>query len=588
MKLIKIQLLPRGEQGWSSKSLLFGNEITSLYAPNGSGKTPIIQAIVFCLGYPVTFRQDLIEKCSTIELMIEIADKCYLISRVIDKDFYLTISDSSRQESIFVNELEYSRYIFSKFNLDIPTLISSSKQSTEPYLATVLPIFYLDQDYGYGAVYKAHQMFIRDQFCEMVRFLFQFGPKNSFNAKKELLRLKTDLEFKDQRIVALGKNINLLADELVYKDSTLDQLQEKIDSLKNDLQELKENRNVRGGAQLILENLIAEKRKHLNSNLRTIIELRCRIDGIGRIKDEINSEIDTLGLNEESRRVFVSFNEICSNFNCGLFTGSSETYAKNLLYLKDQIKDLERNVEIAQNKVEQLEEFNSFLELDLEPLNNKIDKSNTEDNIGDLIDAIGGVTSQIFELEKARKTLEIYKEQQAAYYNNTIERDKILDRINSLGKGSAQVDVEFLSTRIKLKNLIVKWLDILDTRNVSRDIAIELDLKMTFGGETLDAIKGSTKIRLILAIHAALFELYVSLQNSPFRFLILDTPRQHEIHSEDLFAYIQELKTLASNANAQIIFSSTSFNYECDDADKEWLPTFDIDTKFMYLGTLTL
>ena len=75
MRLISIEMNPRGQNGWSSSKLTFGNQITSLYAPNGSGKTPIIQSIVFCLGYLVTYRKDVIEKCSSVKLNLQIKTK---------------------------------------------------------------------------------------------------------------------------------------------------------------------------------------------------------------------------------------------------------------------------------------------------------------------------------------------------------------------------------------------------------------------------------------------------------------------------------------------------------------------------------
>ncbi|WP_206538740.1 hypothetical protein, partial [Aeromonas finlandensis] len=64
------------------------------------------------------------------------------------------------------------------------------------------------------------------------------------------------------------------------------------------------------------------------------------VKGIAQLTHEINTEIDTLNLNEEARRVFLSFNEICGSSCCQLFNSSSNSYSKNLLYLKDQIKDL--------------------------------------------------------------------------------------------------------------------------------------------------------------------------------------------------------------------------------------------------------
>ncbi len=90
---------------------------------------------------------------------------------------------------------------------------------------------------------------------------------------------------------------------------------------------------------------------------------------------------------------------------------------------------------------------------------------------------------------------------------------------------TGRADIEFNKLRLKLRELAVKWMDILDAKNVSRNVDIDLDLRFKFNGESLDLFSGSTKIRLVLAIHAALFEAYISGPSRPFRFLILDTPK---------------------------------------------------------------
>ncbi len=51
------------------------------------------------------------------------------------------------------------------------------------------------------------------------------------------------------------------------------------------------------------------------------------------------------------KRVFESFSEICQNADCGVFIGSSQSYAKNLLYLKDQLKDLAGNEQLAKGRL---------------------------------------------------------------------------------------------------------------------------------------------------------------------------------------------------------------------------------------------
>jgi hypothetical protein len=206
------------------------------------------------------------------------------------------------------------------------------------------------------------------------------------------------------------------------------------------------------------------------------------------------------------------------------------------------------------------------------------------DDIGGLVDLIGRSTQEIVDLEKKRKSLEILKCEESAYFNLIIARDKIQDQINLMSSPSTRGDLGFLEARMKLKELTVKWLDILDTKNVSRNIQVEPDLKMLFGGEPFDAIKGSTKVRIVLAVHAAMFELYLESNVREMRFLIFDTPRQHEMHTTDLNNYLLELKRMAALKDAQIVFSSTEYRYGCDSNDLEWTPQFPGAKQPMYLG----
>lgn len=76
---------------------------------------------------------------------------------------------------------------------------------------------------------------------------------------------------------------------------------------------------------------------------------------------------------------------------------------------------------------------------------------------------------------------------------------------------NGRADLEFNKLRLRIRELTVKWMDVLNTPNVSRDIEIDLDFRFRFGHEPVDIIGGSTKSRLILAIHAALFEHYLTI-----------------------------------------------------------------------------
>lgn len=342
MRLQSIEVLSRGEQGWGSGELEFASTVTSLHAPNGSGKTPIVLMVVYALGYPVTFRDDIASKCRSVRLKVHHGGVSYIIERVIDRDFFASVSGSDGWHQEYNSEKEFSNFVFEKGGLNVPTLTATRGVPTQPYMATTLPIFYLDQDSGYTTPYATSSPFIKDQFVESVRFVFGFPPRNSYERKKDELKLKEQLESIDRRIVAQEKTVQDLRSDLGSVPDVED-LQRKVDSLKQRLQDFDNSAVQKEESDSLLSSMQAEKLQAGQVISREIDALRDRLSGIDRIKGEIAAEADTLGLNEEARRVFMSFSEICSSDKCCLFERSSQAYAKNLLYLRDQIKDLDRD-----------------------------------------------------------------------------------------------------------------------------------------------------------------------------------------------------------------------------------------------------
>ena len=99
--------------------------------------------------------------------------------------------------------------------------------------------------------------------------------------------------------------------------------------------------------------------------LRERVDLNSRVHSFTQIRQEIEVEANTLSLNEEARRVFSSFDAICSNEGCGLFVRSSENYGKSLLYLKDQVKDLNRVSKSIEVKISSVSTRLNELELEI-------------------------------------------------------------------------------------------------------------------------------------------------------------------------------------------------------------------------------
>lgn len=585
MRLRSLKVEPLGQNGWESPLLEFGARTTLIFAKNGSGKTPIIQSLAASLGFPPKFRDEIFSKCAAVTLEAENDGQPLVIRRILgtnNRDFNAILSYGGENSEHF-NEGSFSAALFRALGLEPPRLLSNKGEVAQPYIATVLPVFYLNQSDGYTAAYKSTNSFILDQFVEMVRFVFGLNPKHSFDVKKSLVEEKAALEAQTRKIVAAQRVYEYQSRGVDDSSAKQAILQHRTTDLSAQLEFLRDSVDAKGTASSTLTELLRQKDQQIRSKQIELSDLQNRISGIDAIRTEIDGEVKTLGLNEEARRVFSSFHEICGAPNCRLFIGSTESYGKNLLYLRDQIKDLDRNALRAEMRIEQLEEVLKDLRVERQMLVDKLDSPATT-GIDQLVTAVQALTKQLVETQAELGRITALKEERSRLFKLEEERLRIQDRIDNLSN-TGRTDFEFNKLRMKLRELAVKWMDILDAKNVSRNVDIELDLRFRFDGEALDVFSGSTKIRLVLAIHAALFEAYISEPSRPFRFLILDTPKQQELHTEDLAKYLTELESLCLAKDAQLILSSTEYDHPTGQQDKRWLPMYSGTDHPMYLGT---
>jgi hypothetical protein len=559
-----------------------------LLAPNGSGKSPLIRALASAMGFPNNFRNDILEKCKEVVLHAESEGKALIIRRTIDaknQGFYATI-DFDGEQTEHHSEGTFSLSLFQTLGLKPPKLISTKGEEAQPYIATLLPVFYLIQGFGYSAAYRAPSSFITDQFVEMVRFAFGLNPKHSYEVKKTLIEEKIALEAQTRKIVAAQRVLEYQSRGVDDSDANQAALQRMTENLTQQLEGLRASVDSKGTANSTLMELLRQKNGQIRSRQLELFELRNRVAGIETIRAEIDGEIKTLGLNEEARRVFTSFQEICRVPNCGLFIGSTESYGKNLLYLKDQIKDLERNSQRAEIRAEQLEERLEELGAERLTLVDNLDSPSTS-GVDQLVTAVQALTKQLVGVQGELGRISGLKEERSKLFKLERERDRIQDRIDEL-TNTGRADHDFNKLRLNLRELTVKWMQTLATENVSTNVDIDLNLRFTFAGETIETIgsggSSSTTIRLVLAIHAALLEAYLSDKSRPFRFLILDTPKQEELHTADLARYLTELEQMCEANDAQILFSSTEYDHPTGPKDRRWLPSYRGPDKPMFLG----
>jgi len=488
---------------------------------------------------------------------------------------------SAGETQRFFNEEEFSAFLFEWLEIPVANLVSNSNKMTKPYVATLLPLFYVDQDNGYSGIYVPKANFIKDQFSEMMRMVFNLPVKNSFDAKKFRIKAKDKLDSLDRIVNEKQKMLELAKQSVSAHPVEASEITKEINRLESEIENLRGQGTVRDDSLSALDTLISQHNRRLQELGLQLQDVTRRRRGIATIVSEINSEINTLSLNEEARRVFLSFNEICSRKDCQLFSTSSDSYAKNLLYLKDQLKDLERNDSSDKEKeiriTQEIETLKRALQSIVDERNSMVEKS----EISSVVSAVSEMKNEVFRLQAMLNETENYERLKNEFVSSLNSRNEALANYEAYSSSSASVP-EVVRLRADLRQSFLDWMDGLHTSNVSRDVSFTNDFLPVLGKETIAQLKGSTKVRTVLAFHAALLELSAS-NSSPFSFLILDTPKQHEIHNDDLDKYFRSVKELCIESNVQLIFSSTEYEYSGDESDTTWRPQYPGEEQLMFL-----
>ena len=582
MKLISLQIFPRGKAGLGSPLLEFGDHITQLFGPNGAGKTPTVQSIAFCMGYKTVFREDIYSRCEYACLKFEVDSKIYTSSRIFSHDFDLQLETDGRTQNFF-NEQEFSEFLFSILKIDADRrLVSLSNTAVTAYVSTLLPLYYLDQDNGYSNFYSPPDSFIKDQHSEMMRIALQLGAKNSFDQKKDAIELKKKIDLLDKGTLEREQQLTNARIQFDIDNGSTESLEKELDSLQIRLDGFKASSMSQSESAQAIEQVIKGNLKKISEVDLELRYIDIRLRGKQKIIAEINSEINTLSLNEDARRIFMSFEEICSAPQCGMFMKSSSSYSKNLLYLRDQIKDLDRNAGIEEQRKGQFENRRQKLHSEVTELENSRAIVETKSESAALVDAISAVKNRIFAIQLKladKRKVEVLETRYQEYFR---QREAALNAYQELGSTNS-FSPELTRVRSEFRKLLLRWLDVLGTTNVNYDISFKQDFIPVFGTESIGQLKGSTKLRAVLAYHAAFIELTATMQGTLGVF-ILDTPKQHDIQNEDLNNFFSALKKLAQERGIQVVFSSTEYRYNGDKLDAEWVPTFPGKSHEMFYG----
>lgn len=591
MKLVSLKINASScADGIGSPKFKIENHITQFTGENGSGKTPVTQSIIYCLGYPVRFRQDIISRCRSVTLEVNISGVTYFIERFYKNnpaELYIKIFDKSGVNIVeeFHNEEDYSLFIFEVFGLNSVELITTDGKPSKLYISSVYPLIYLSQDSGYRQIYSPSSKFIKDQFSEVVRFLFGLNPKNYYLDLKEKINLKSKRSALDEQISSSKSVLKRIVDDIDEGSEAV--FREELVQLNSNLNELK---NSHGSLSASVRELNVVRDRYISSKRdleRDIFDANIQLENFEKIKNEINMEADALLLNAKAERLLNSFVSTCDDPKCTMFRGAKEAYGKHLLYLKDQLKDIDFNLD----RIKSLKN-KKCIELDLISKNIQElegsyigDLSSSDLNL--LVKAVNEITRRSVYLEEKISAINNSKNLTLKIVRLEKEREAITNLIHDQEDKGVRGDKKIKSIRERIQSLTVNWLNVLETENISRSVIVDYDFGFSFGGEKIDAFTGSTKARVILASHAAIFEAYLETVKAPvIPWFVMDTPNQNELDLSDLTKFMAHLKILCNEYNIQIIFASKDFKLNVQEHDVIHVPSFDGKKHKMYLGAV--
>ncbi|HYX32755.1 MAG TPA: AAA family ATPase [Oligoflexus sp.] len=578
---------PRGEGGWESERITFAEDFTIFGGENGSGKTPMLEGMGFALGYPLELPPEIIENCAAARLKVEINNVEYVIERLIEADFEVTVSGESIKTKKFTSSREFSDWILGQLDISMPTLTTKNSGKSLPYISTVFPLFWASQS-SWTDVYQPlkNQDFISNQRTEALRLIFGLAPAKAHNEKEEYERCKDDLSVTEDLIRKKRSVIKEIKTRMETRDiPDVEDLDSNIQALKNsiaairseiiDLRSPTDDRDVRTQEERcsVYRQMIAERESRLAQMKRAAV-------GLG-------TEADILRANELATDQFRLF---CGSSSCSMFENVKQAYGKRLLYLRDQLKDLDfaensLSIEIVEYKKKLSQEEAELVKV---KENRKLIMMTNDAN--SLIDEMSRRTLRLESLVVFRSQASQLRNEQSELNRLFNVKGSLEEKKRSLKPSGRKSNDDRLKDGVALfQESLSRWLQILSTPNISSgpDVNNMFGFSLNQAEFRADSYqKGSTRSRIVLAHYAAVFETAMKLGGPHPQVMFFDSPRQHEIDDADLRRYFKELRDLKSRMNStlQVVFSNKKKIITPTKTDLSYMPRYVFGEENRYLG----
>ncbi len=591
--LSSIEFIPRGSNGWTSGRLDFGAGSTVLLGKNGSGKTPLLTGLAWALGHPLELPPAIVLHCRSVVLSLNGGGYPARVERNLTPGFEVSVTVDGNKIEQFSEEKGYTAWILNYLGIPLRNLAGRDSGIVAPYMSILVPMFWVDQDLGWRNLYSplSTHNFVWDQQDEVSRWLLGVPAKHRpmdksafTEAKQRLDSLNEQVSIKRKTIEALNREIgadsrsesrerlvkrreSLLA-ELERNNSALETLVKSTSSLDNKVDEAK---RARDGIKFALDS--AERR---------IAELR-------RLGEELKSEVSILETNEIAAD---AFRVLCGNETCQFFRRPEESYGRRLLYLKDQLKDFQSSFGTMEQDIGSLRSDLNESEKQLRDAIQARQLNVSKLPSGQIVPVIDAITRELSEINLRIERIDSTMAEQKrfeAMIESTLKQEEEVRSLRPTGGGNSD-QTRLNEIRETLTTCFKEWLKVLNTQNMPEKIWFDEDIRLNLGDERFSEnspFKGSTRTRIVLAYHASVVETSLKKDGYHPPFLVLDTPKQHELHAADLAAFVTRFEEMVFERKKafQLVIGATEEDFVAKTASGVfWRPRFGTADEPRFLG----
>jgi hypothetical protein len=595
-QLKSILFSPRGPEGWTTGTLTFGQTINLLMGPNGSGKTPAMKGLPFALGFPIEFPPEIKNRCRSVTLNLLNGTSEYSIEREIGGGFEAQISTDGEAPLRFNNEKDFSAWLAGMLGLPKRTFASKDGGLTPPYASSFVPMFWIDQDIGWKALYApliTHN-FVKDQSLEMLRWFLGVPSLNRAVDKSDYAKAKEQLEIAREQAAVRRAALEGLAKELGHDASQgrREALATERDGVLANLKTQASVLDTMTQTDTTHDEEIARTTRDRDAATFALNSANTRLKELDRLGQELEAEVQVLETNEVAAD---AFRQLCGNQACQFFRNPEESYGRRLLFLKDQLKDFRSSRSSLLEQLSQLQDdvaeadrrLASATQLKKQRLSNTISS-----NIVSAVDALSKSLSEVnLRLERLGRL-----DSEQKRFNDAVT--KVLsaeEEVNRLKpkRGGGTDNSRLMEVRGEMTRQFIAWLAVLNAENIPQPVIFDEELNLILGKEKFtenSSTSGSTRTRVVLAFHAAILEASLRLQGAHPRFLIMDTPKQNELHTDDLKRYVERVQAMSDRYGLplQLFISATEESFASSTelyAIERFRPTFTVSGKPRFFGT---